>query len=168
MNLRSLIERRIQEAQEEGKFRNLPNEGRRLDLTDNPFEDPEMRMAYKVLSNAGYPLPWMDLMKEVDAGVAVAEHVWEDYRVHRKRQMSSIHRGSVERFAETVAAIDNDRNRALTRLTKRWEDLNGKILRLNVEVPSDSLRRVPIRIERQRDRFETEFPLLGGLVGAGG
>lgn len=164
MNLRSLIDRRIREAQEQGKFRNLSGEGAPQDLEDNPFEDPEMRLAYKVMSNAGYCPPWMQLIKDLDADLDAAELVWEDYRSHRRRQMDGVHRSTVAYFAEMVAEIDATRGRALDRLEKRWTEINRKISYLNATVPSEGLMKVPLSVDRKRRRFEMEFPLLGGMI----
>ncbi len=164
MNLRSLIEKRIREAQEQGKFRNLKGEGAALHQEDNPFEDPEMRIAYKVMSNAGFAPAWVELMKEIDAETARAERIWADYRAHRKTQTNNIHRGTVARFAELVAEVDAARDRALARLQKRWEEINKKINYLNATVPVEGLKRSPLRIDRQREKFEWEFPLLGGVI----
>ncbi len=48
-----IAERRIREAMERGDFDNLPGAGKPLDLDTNPFVPMELRMAYKVLKNAG-------------------------------------------------------------------------------------------------------------------
>lgn len=164
MNLRDVIERKIRKAQEEGKFRNLQNEGAALDLSENPFEDPEMRVAYKVLSNAGYCPPWIDLMKEIDADMAEAARARDQYRAQRERQMRNVHRGSVARFAELIAEIDAGRDRALARQEKRWAEINKQINHLNATVPIEGLRRIPIRIDRERERFGRDFPLLRGIT----
>lgn len=164
MNLRAVVERRLQEAWEKGKFRNLRGEGEPQKIEENPFEDPEMRLAHKVLSNAGYCPPWMELMKEIDRESAQAQRVWDDYRAFRGRQMAAIHRGSVGRFAELVADLDGTRTRALERLEKRWAELNKKINYLNATVPSDSLTRPTLDIRRKKEQFEYEFPLLAGMV----
>jgi hypothetical protein len=168
VNLRELVERRIQEALDRGKLDNLSGEGAPLRIEENPFEDPETRMAYKVLSNAGYCPPWMDLMKDIDRDMARAQRTWDDYRTYRRRQMAGIHRGSVARFAELVTELDGMRNRTLRRLEERWADINKSIARLNAEVPSDSLSRTPLDIKTQRARFERDFPLLGGMMGERG
>lgn len=49
----SLIDRRIREAQEQGEFDNLPGKGRPLDLSENPFADPSLGPAFRMLKNAG-------------------------------------------------------------------------------------------------------------------
>lgn len=166
MNLRELVERRIQDAWEKGKFLNLRGEGTPQKLEENPFEDPEMRLAYKVLSNAGFAPSWVELAKELDAEETAAKRVWEDYRAHRRRQMAEIHRGSVARFAELVSELDDARDRALQRLERRWHETNKKISYFNAEVSTDNLKRPPLNVARRRERFEREFPRLGGILSA--
>lgn len=49
-----IAERKIREAMEEGAFEQLEGEGRPLDLEVNPFEDPSLRMAHRLLRNNGF------------------------------------------------------------------------------------------------------------------
>jgi hypothetical protein len=44
-----LVEKQIREAMEAGEFDNLPGKGQPIDLTENPFEDPDLRMAHHLL-----------------------------------------------------------------------------------------------------------------------
>ena len=49
-----LAERKIEEAIERGEFDDLPGAGRPLDLDDlDPLLPEELRMAYRILKNAG-------------------------------------------------------------------------------------------------------------------
>lgn len=57
--------RRIEEAMERGEFDNLPGKGQPLDLSEDPFERPEMRMANRVLRNAGVAPPEVSLRREL-------------------------------------------------------------------------------------------------------
>lgn len=63
--LKLLAERRIEEAMQEGVFDNLTLKGRRLDLSESPWTDPEWRVGLKVLKNAGVLPPEMQLRKEI-------------------------------------------------------------------------------------------------------
>lgn len=60
-----LAEERIKEAIQRGELDNLPGAGRPLELEDDSRLDPELRMAYKVLKNAGYTPPELDLRNEI-------------------------------------------------------------------------------------------------------
>lgn len=49
-----IAEQRIREAGERGLFENLPGTGRPLELEDDSHIPEHLRMAYKLLKNAGY------------------------------------------------------------------------------------------------------------------
>lgn len=49
----ALVEERIQAAIRRGDFDNLPGAGRPLALDDDPLVPPEVRIAHRILKNAG-------------------------------------------------------------------------------------------------------------------
>jgi hypothetical protein len=53
----ALVEERIQEAMRRGDFDNLPGIGHPLALEDDLLVPPEVRIAYRILKNAGYVPP---------------------------------------------------------------------------------------------------------------
>jgi hypothetical protein len=64
--LTAIAERRIQEAIERGEFENLPGKGKPLDLGEDDRTVPaELRMAYRILKNAGLLPPDVELHKEI-------------------------------------------------------------------------------------------------------
>lgn len=64
--IETLAERHIQRAIERGEFENLEGEGKPLELEpDDPFVAPELRMAYRVMKNAGYLPPEVCIRKEI-------------------------------------------------------------------------------------------------------
>ncbi len=67
----SIIERiaddRIQRAIDEGAFDNLPGKGKPLDLEDDSWIPHELRMAYKLLKNAGFAVPEVDQRKTLSS-----------------------------------------------------------------------------------------------------
>lgn len=62
---KKIAEERIREAMEEGLFDNLPNKGKPLKLEDYSWVPDELRLAFKILKNAGYIPPEMELRKEI-------------------------------------------------------------------------------------------------------
>jgi len=60
-----LAERRILEAMERGEFDRLPGAGKPLPLEDDSLVPGDLRVAYKVLKNAGYLPPELELRKEI-------------------------------------------------------------------------------------------------------
>ena len=54
------LDEQIRQAIARGDFDNLPGKGKPLDLSENPHEDPGWRMAYRILKENGYTLPWIE------------------------------------------------------------------------------------------------------------
>jgi len=60
-----IVERRIQEAQENGAFDDLPGRGKPLCLEDDSHIPEDLRLAYKILKNADCLPPEIQLKKEI-------------------------------------------------------------------------------------------------------
>ena len=80
----SFIEKSIREAIEAGEFDDLPGKGQPLDLSENPFEDPDLRMVHKLLKDAGFAPAWIEERKDVEATFAAAHQklarAWAIYK----------------------------------------------------------------------------------------
>lgn len=64
--LQLIAERRIAEALREGKFNSDKWKGKPLPMEDNSFVPDDLRMAYKVLKNAGFLPPEIETKKEIN------------------------------------------------------------------------------------------------------
>jgi hypothetical protein len=62
-----IAERKIREAMQEGAFDHLEGAGRPLDLAEDPFEDPSLRMAHRLLKNNGFAPAWIEDAREIEA-----------------------------------------------------------------------------------------------------
>ena len=60
-----LVEERIQKAQEDGLFDNLPGKGKPLNLDDDSSIPEDLRLTFKVLKNAHCLPIEMELQKEI-------------------------------------------------------------------------------------------------------
>ena len=60
-----IAERKIAEAIANGELDNLPGAGRPLDLDDDALVPEELRLAYRILKNAGYVPPEVQTLNEV-------------------------------------------------------------------------------------------------------
>ena len=60
-----LVEQRIAAARDAGEFDNLPGQGRPLDLDDAPLVPEDVRVAYRILRNAGFVPPEVDARREI-------------------------------------------------------------------------------------------------------
>src|SRR5574340_1696544 len=64
---RKIAEERINEAMKAGEFDNLPGKGKPVDLDYDSSTPADLRMAFKVLRNAGILPPEVELKKEIFA-----------------------------------------------------------------------------------------------------
>ena len=60
-----IVEQRIQEAMVRGDFDNLPGAGRPLALDDDALVPEELRLAYRILKNAGFVPPEIETLREI-------------------------------------------------------------------------------------------------------
>lgn len=119
----SLTERLIREAQEDGRFDDLPSRGRPLQVDDDPHAG-DMALAYHVLRNARIAPPWIELDKEArrlaDAVDALVRAGARSTPVVRRRQRERLARlidehTSVVRRLELLAPTPGQQRRALDR-----------------------------------------------------
>lgn len=69
----ALVERRIEEAIARGELDDLPGAGRPLELDDDLLVPEELRVALRILKNAGYVPPEAQQLAEVNALIAQIE-----------------------------------------------------------------------------------------------
>ena len=139
--LETLVEKKIREAMENGEFDNLPGKGQPVNTSENPFEDPDLRMVHRLLRNAGFAPAFIEERKDIDATFEAARQTlrraWE---LHEKSARSDSRSAEanwqrvVEAFSETVVA------------------LNERIGTYNLKVPAGAFkrRRIDAKVEIQR------------------
>ena len=86
--IQSIAERRIEESMAKGDFDDLPGRGKPLELEDDSHVPPELRMAYKVLRNAGCVPPELAERKEISNLADMLEHCEDEQE--RVRQMQKL------------------------------------------------------------------------------
>ena len=86
--IQSIAERRIEESMAKGGFDDLPGRGKPLELEDDSHVPPELRMAYKVLRNAGCVPPELAERKEISNLADMLEHCEDEQE--RVRQMQKL------------------------------------------------------------------------------
>ncbi len=82
-----IIEERIKRALHKGEFENLPNKGKPLDFSDENRIPEDLRLAYKILKNAGFTPPELEMRKKISRTEELLEGVTdlkERYRLLRK------------------------------------------------------------------------------------
>jgi hypothetical protein len=82
--LDELVESRIREAMERGDFDDLPGAGKPLLPEEDGFVPEEMRMAYKILKNAGYIPPEIELRRDINTTQSALATACGDDSARRK------------------------------------------------------------------------------------
>jgi len=65
LGFQRIVEERIMEAQKRGDFDDLPGKGKPLVYQDDSHVPEELRLAYKILKNAGCVPPELELKREI-------------------------------------------------------------------------------------------------------
>jgi hypothetical protein len=104
-----IAEQRIQEAIEAGEFDNLPGAGKPLALDDDCMVPETLRVAFRVLKNAGYVPPEVEQLKELRELTRYIEAVPEEEE--RRRALAKLNllalRLSLSRGLEGYLRIDS-------------------------------------------------------------
>jgi len=87
--LDDIVEQRLAEAATRGEFDDLPGAGRPLPQEpDDPFVAPELRMAYRILKNAGFVPEEVRLRREIhDVETLIREAADADAREAASRRL---------------------------------------------------------------------------------
>ena len=117
MNLFDQIaEARIQEAIERGELRDLPGEGKPLRLDDDSAISEELRAAYRILKNAGFLPPELQLRKEVREAEQLLHQLPESERSRTRLELLQLRLAASRRQPINLLLEDHYRQRLLERL----------------------------------------------------
>lgn len=136
----SNIEEHIRRAMQEGQFDNLPGKGKPLHLDDNPFEDPEWHLAYHVLRNSGFSLPWIEKRRELEEAIEAARKALRIKWSWRESALAS---------NQPLAAINAEWARARENFCRQVDELNQQIMSYNLEAPSERFHLPRLNAERE-------------------
>ncbi len=125
----------IQQAMAEGAFDDLPGKGRPLRLDENPNADPAWEIAYKLLRDNGFSLPWIEERNEIEKEIESAREALKRSRAWRAEQ------GAAAGEPEWKKAVDVFRQKAGA--------LNKRITTYNLQAPSPALQRRLIDVEEE-------------------
>ncbi|MBI5188610.1 MAG: DUF1992 domain-containing protein [Nitrospirae bacterium] len=84
-----IAERRIIEAMENGEFENLEGKGRPINFEDETWIPEDLRMAYRILKNAGCTPPELELRNEIINMCALMNTIDDDKeRLKKLRELN--------------------------------------------------------------------------------
>jgi hypothetical protein len=132
----SLVEKKIREAIEQGEFDNLPGKGKPVDTSENPFEDPELRLAHRLLRNAGFAPPWVEERKDIDAELEQARTTLARAR-------------SLFQQAKSSSSADAAWQESVKAFRLRVAALNLRIQSYNLTAPATAFHRRTINCEKE-------------------
>lgn len=140
----SLVDQRIREGIEQGEFDNLAGKGQPIDLSENPFEEPDWRTAHRLLRNAGFAPAWIEERKDIEAEVEAARikliRAWNGFQNARGTHNEG---GATARWEKALASF---------RLGAT--QLNRRIVAWNLKVPAAGFQRKRVDAEREIERIK--------------
>ncbi len=146
MNWDRIIEQKIREAREGGKFDNLRGQGRPLNLDDNPFEDPAWQAANHLLKENGFRPDWLEddvaLREKLAQARAALARSW-DWRTGGLEAL----RGRAAEATYQRQQIEDEWERAQTRFHESLTQINAGIASLNLKVPHTRFQRIKLVVE---------------------
>ncbi len=132
--LESMAEKMLREAIEAGEFDDLPGKGKPVDLSENPFEDPDLRVVHKLLRNAGFAPAWIEERKNIDAEFELArqtlQRAWALYKSTGKFPNEAAWERNVQEFRAKAT------------------ELNSRIKIYNLKVPAAVFQRKVINADK--------------------
>lgn len=149
MDFDRIVEQAIRAAQEEGKFANLRGHGQRLNLDDNPFEDPAAQMAHHLLKQQGFRPDWLEADVAIRDGLARARQALARARDWRAAEVQALGERSDHRALELRQWVAHEWAQAQARFRTELGELNKAIFSLNLKVPHDRLQRHRIEVEKE-------------------
>ncbi len=136
------IEELIQRAIQEGKFSDLPGKGKPLHLDDNPHADPDWQLAYHLLRENGFTLPWLELRQELESEIEAARQSFK--QAWRRRRLPPL-----EKPPHTTTDPEAEFKRALRVFAEQIAHINQRIFDYNLQAPADRFQMRKLNLEQE-------------------
>ena len=153
------VSEQIEEAMERGEFKNLPGKGKPLNLDTNPFLTPQVRMANRLLKENGFAPRWIELEKEIKQEKAQLERVLINLKARRER-LAALIQQHPHRHEAISRSFEYELARGIAQYSKKLENLNRKIQRVNLLMPTRNRQYALINKEAALTRFQEACPSL--------
>jgi DnaJ family protein C protein 28 len=139
------IEEHLRKAIEEGKFDNLPGKGEPLRLDEaNPHADPEWELAYRILKESGFSLPWIETLHEIEKDIDVAleelQRAWKWRIIYLSADVP-----------DEKASAEWERSQDVFK--NKLASLNKRIRDYNLQVPNARFQRPALNYERELEKI---------------
>lgn len=139
------IEEHLRKAMEDGKFDNLPGKGKPLRLDEvNPHADPEWELAYHMLQESGYSLPWIEIIREIEKDIETVrkelQRAWKWRIIYLSAEVPE-EKASEEWERSQLAFKD------------KLPELNKRIRDYNLQVPHARFQRPMLNYEGELNKI---------------
>ena len=153
------VNKQIEEAMERGEFSDLPGKGEPLKLDTNPFLTPQARMANRLLKENGFTPRWVELEKEIKQEKAQLERVLVNLKARRER-LAVIIQQYPHRREVISRTFEQERARGITQYSEKLENLNRKVQRVNLLMPTRNRQYALINRAEALTHFQKACPSL--------
>jgi hypothetical protein len=136
---KSITDEIIREAMEDGKFSNLPGEGKPLNLDDDTNTPEHLRLTHKLMRDNDIAPDWI-----IDG---------QDLEAMREMLLKTLRRaGKTYRYNPNSNRTETDWYRAQRLFVETALRYNRKVLTYNLKVPPGIAHRAPLNTEREIQR----------------
>jgi hypothetical protein len=146
------IDRALQQAKDEGKFSDLPGEGKPLKLEDDSHTPEHLRLAHKLLKDHGFAPDWIIEGQELDAR--------RDALLAGMHQAAQAYRGVIQDTARAAEGGEARRARAQSAwrlaqdtFNEAARKLNKQIVTYNLKVPPGITHKPLVQIDQEIERL---------------
>ena len=153
------VNKQIEEAMERGEFANLPGRGKPLKLDTNPYLTPQARMANRLLKENGFTPQWVELGKEIKKEKTQLERVLINLKARRERLVVILQQYPHRREAIS-RTFEQERARVIAQYSEKLDNLNQKIQRVNLLMPTRNRQYALINQAEALDHFQKACPSL--------
>ena len=140
------VEEKIREAYKEGLFDNLAGQGKPLSMKQNPFLRQDLQLAYSLLRDQGYTLPWIEESQTIDRRLQKARLVLQQryrwYLAEKER-----------RPAHELLALEQLWRKYRLEFEAEIEAINESIRIYNLKAPSLTFHKHLIILEEEYERI---------------
>ncbi len=142
-----LVEEQIRKAQERGDFNRLKGAGKPLDLYENPYEPPELRMAFKILKENDFAPYWIELGKEIEADMERFNKEVAYFKRYTELFLADSHsRFAMRRYQDKKQYFYAERKRDLEKIYK-------KIIDYNLQCPTFRQGRANLTVDEEMEKI---------------
>ena len=153
------VNKQIEEAMERGEFANLPGKGKPIKFDTNPFLTPQARMTNRLLKKNGFAPRWVELEKEIKQEKVQVERILTNLKGRRER-LATIIQQHPHRHKVVSRSFEHERARSIAQYTEKLENLNQKIQRVNLLMPTRNRQYALINRAQMLTRFQKACPGL--------